>query len=467
MASPGFVTHVDASRRSVAWLVAIYVLAFQLVGGLAGTIFIQLWDPANTLLVNPLGYFVRYGLPVGAISLAIFLKLYFSHANVVAKALSIRPLSRLDEPRLVRIAEEQCIALGIRKPRFGIIEVPQPNALAVGEGPDRGMIAVTRGLLDLLDDEELATVLAHEASHIRNGDTRILAANHALMRTAVLLQVNNPLRFEDWRQLIIPLLLPPFMLILLMSGFITMCSMKLAREARRGINLARDFIADADAVRVTHFPDALASALRKLEGRGAFPSSGAFEDILFEGRSSGDGGSHPDVSQRLAAITHHAGSMMDPGRHRRDTRAPMRAAAGSFGRKGLVSAPTAAGFATMPPVPAATSIRREKPETIANEKLLWMWLTDRQGYRAHTAAMTDYYEWRESDDRNIFGIRPELRIPVAMAFAFLLVFHWPSDGDYRTFAYKFSPSYWADIGVKMNNGPFCSGPSYPDGKCPQ
>lgn len=465
MASLGFVTHVEDSRRAVAWLVAAYVLAFELVGGLAGTIFIQLWDPANTLLVNPIGYFVRYGLPVGAIALAIFLKLYFSHAEAVTKALSVYSPSRISEARFLRIAEEQCVALGIRTPRFGIIEVPQPNALALGEGPDRGMIAVTRGLLDLLDDEELAAVIAHEASHIRNGDTRMLAANHAMMRTAVLLQVNNPLRFEDWRQLIIPLFLPPFMLILLMSGFITMCSMKLAREARRGINLSRDFIADADAVRVTHFPDALTSALRKMADRGAFPQSAAFEDLLFEGRSSGDGGSHPDINERLAAITRLSGEMMGTARVRRDTRAPLQRTAGGFGRRGLATDSTA----TSPPTPVAmpAPAHREKPPAIANEKLLWMWLTDRQGYKAHTGAMTDYYEWRENDDRNIFGIRPELRIPVAMAFAFLLVFHWPNDGDYRTFAYKFSPSYWADIGVKMNStSTFCSGPSYPDGKCP-
>jgi len=51
------------------------------------------------------------------------------------------------------------------------------------------LIAVTRGLLDTLDDDELAAVLAHEASHIRHGDTKLLAANHALMRTAVVLQM--------------------------------------------------------------------------------------------------------------------------------------------------------------------------------------------------------------------------------------------------------------------------------------
>ncbi len=474
MAATGFVTHVSEARRSTLWLIAAYVVSFQMIGGLALMLVMPLWDPERMLLSNPIGYFARYGLPMALVALALFAWLYRSHSKVVARVLQIEDASRITDVRFIRIAEEQCIAQGVRAPRFGIIEVPQPNALAVGTGPQQTLIAVTRGLLDHLDDEELAAVLAHEVAHIRNGDTQVLAANHALMRTAVLLQVNNALRFDDWRQLAIPLLLPPFMVMMLASGFITMCSMKLAREARRGINLSRDFEADAAAVRATHYPDALISALHKLGGRGGFANSDIYEDILFEGRSAGDGGSHPDASARIEALHRIAGKMIDVGRVRRDTRnigmasggAGIRRPLGGFGRRGLDPAAVLARHATgldIPPPPPPRE--RVKPPELNNDEVLKLMFTDFAAWKRHNALCTDYYEWRESDDRNFLGLKPELRIPVAACFAFLLVIYWPANGDVKALAYRFSPTAWADFGAGVHGGPTCTGPSYPDGKC--
>lgn len=461
MAATGFVTHVKQARRATVWLVLAYIVAFELIGGLALMIFQPLWDPSHILLADPIGYFARYGLPMAVVALGVFAWLYNAHARVVARALNIADASRIKDARFIRIAEEQCIAQGISNPRFGVIEKPQPNALAVGTGPRHGLIAVTRGLLDHLDDEELAAVIAHEVAHIRAGDTQVLAANHALMRTAVLMQVNNALRFDDWRALAIPLLLPPFMVIILLSGFITMCCMKLAREARRGINLSRDFAADAAAVRATHFPDALISALHKLGGRGAFANSDVYEDILFEGRSAGDGGSHPDVSERIEALHRLAGSMIDVSRVRRDTRnldmasggTAIRAPLAGFGRRGLDAASVLARQGEkMDVVSAPPRAAPIKPPQINNDQLLKMMFTDFAGWKRHVALCTDYYEWRESDDRNFLGLKPELRIPVAACFAFLLVIYWPSNGDYAKMAYRFSPTAFADMGAEIQNG---------------
>src|SRR5215212_5328126 len=122
MAEAGFVSHARAARRNVAWMVAAYILAFEMVGGLAATLFIDIWDPTNTLLANPLGYLAHYGVPMGLIAAAVFFLLYLRHAEAVGKALAIEPVSASSEGRFVAIAEQQCIAQGIRKPRFGIIE---------------------------------------------------------------------------------------------------------------------------------------------------------------------------------------------------------------------------------------------------------------------------------------------------------------------------------------------------------
>jgi heat shock protein HtpX len=461
MAAIGYVTHAAQNRKRLWQVLGLYVLAIQMIGGLVAMLVLMMFDPAHMLLVDPIGYFLRYGIPMTLIGAALFWWIYSGHADAVAKKLTIVNPSRIDEPRFVNIAEVQCIALGVRLPRFGIIEVPQPNALAVGEGPSRGLIAVTRGLLDQLDDDELAAVIAHQAAHIRNGDTEVLAANYALMRTAVLLQINNALRFEDWRQLLIPILFPPMLLIMTLSGMITMASMSMARMARRAIKLSRFHICDGEAIRATHRPDALHSALVKIGGKGAFAGSEAFDDLLFDGRSDGDGGTHPPLVERLEMIGRLSRDLMQPGRARLDTRAPeLRTAMASsgFGRR---YAPD-----QFKPVAPPEEKPRRKPRVLNQDELLKMMLTDWKQYKAYQAAIIDYYEWRESDDRNFLGLKPEMRIPLLAATAFIAVLWWPGDGNWQTFAHRLSPAFFSDV-MGMTHGTFCSGPSYPDGKCPE
>lgn len=459
MAAIGYVTLVAENRKRLIEVLGLYVLAFEMIGGVAATVVLMVTDPAHMLLVDPLGYFLRYGIPMAVIAGLLFYYIYQGHAGAVEKTLAVVNPSRLDEPRFVTIAERECIALGIRVPRFGIIEVPQPNALAVGEGPARGLIAVTRGLLDQLDDDELAVVIAHQASHIRNGDTQVLAANHALMRTAVLLQVNNALRFEDWKQLLIPLVFPPMLLIMLLSGMITMASMGIARMARRSIKLARFHIADAEAVRITHRPDALHSALAKIGGKGAFTGSYAFDDLLFDGRSDNDGGTHPAVLERLETIARLGKELMQPGRPRRDTRAEDLRPADSrpvFGRR-----LDAARFRPVAPPPAE---KPRKPRQLSQEELLKLLLTDWKTYKQYISACNHYYEWRESDQRNFLGLKPEMRIPVAAVCTFILAFYWPADGNWQRFAHRLSPGFFSEV-LGPSSGTFSCAAGQTDSNC--
>jgi heat shock protein HtpX len=450
----GYITHAARNQRFTAWLVLGYVLAFELVGAFALTMLLLLFDEEHTILSNPLGYAVRYALPLAGFSAFLFWRLYRGHAKAVAEELAVRIVSRQDEPRFVAIAEEACATLGVRLPRFGILEAPEPNAVTVGEGPNNGLIAVTRGLLEQLDDDELAAVLAHEASHVRQGDTKLLAANHALMRTAVLLQTHNPLRLEDWRQMIIPLLMPPMLLIMLAGSAATMFSMQLARAARRGLKLGRDHGADGEAIRVTHFPEALISALTKVGGNGAFAGSYRVEGMLFDGPADHEGGSHPAVQDRLNAIAKLGRGLMDPRRLRRDTRGPARA---HFGRNRAAASIDARYDREGRPT--------EQPPTGTLRMLTW-YFTDRAAYREWQRACIAWYEWRVSDQRNAIGLTPKMVIPVAAVATFLLIFHWPADGDFSKFAAKFRPDAMVDLARQVNSGPFCEGPSYKDGKCP-
>jgi Zn-dependent protease with chaperone function len=453
----GYVTHAAQNRRRVARYVLGYIAAFQLIGAFALTVPLLVVDPLHTIVSDPGGYALRYALPLALVSGLIFRHIYLAHADAVRVMVEIREVTRADEPRFVSIAEEQCTALGVRAPHFGVIDEDAPNALTVGQGPARGLIAVTRGLLELLDDDELAAVLAHEASHIRNGDTKVLSANYALMRTAVALQVNNPLRLEDWRQMILPLAFPPMLPVLIAGSAATKLAMRLAFAARREVKLTRDHIADGEAVRMTHFPEALLSALGKVGGRGEFRGSHRVEALLFDGPSDHEGGTHPPVAERIDAITTLGRELMDPARIRRDTRELMRSRP-HFGLRGK-AAPAQGSRCDRYGRPL------EKPAT-PNLALTLMQFTDPPAYRQWRDSCWAWYEWRATDTRNALGMTPQMLIPVAAVTAFLFVFHWPTDNDPRKFAATFNPALMAQtFDMVRVGGTFCEGPSYPDGNC--
>jgi Zn-dependent protease with chaperone function len=452
----GYVSHASKSRRFAGMLFVLYLLAFELVGTAALTLLLLILDPAHTILTDPWAYTLRYALPLALMSGLMFVALYRSHAKAVTRALDIRIVTRAEELRFVTIAEQACTTLGVRFPRFGIIEAPGLNALTVGAGPSAGLMVTTRGLLNRLDDDELAAVFAHEASHIRQGDTRILAINHALMRTAVLWQLNNPLRIEQWQQLLLLVLIPPMLILLLAGGLVTMISLELARFARRGIKLSRDHVADGEAVRATHFPEALMSALRKVSGRSAFPGSRRFEGLLFDGPADREGGTHPAIDERLKWIAKLGGELMDGARQRRDTRSGVRPAFGVTARQ--------PSRATLYPTDGEGRPLQQPPTPTL--RLLALRLTDPDAYRQWREATISWWEWRASDRRNLLGITYKMAIPVAVACVFSLVFWWPRDNDAVKFADTFSPAAFVRVVQMTNSGPDCFGPSYPDGICP-
>jgi len=455
MAVHGYVTHAAHNRRYTSLLVLGYVLAFEVIGAFALIMPLLYWDYEHTILSNPAGYAIRYALPIGVVAALTFWWIYRGHAKAVTHALGVQIVTRRDEPRFVQIAEEQCTALGVRLPRFGIIEASEPNAVTVGEGPTRGLIAVTRGLLDRLDDDELAAVLAHEASHIRHGDTKLHAANHALMRTAIIMYVNNPVRMEDWRQILLGVIVPPMMLLMLIGNITTWFCIQLSRAARRGLKLGRDHVADGEAIRVTHFPEALISAIEKVGGRGAFMGSHRIDGMLFDGKANHEGGSHPAIEDRLDAIRTLGGELMNPARQRRDTRAPAQA---KFGRRPHGGAIVSAAY----PLDAfGVPLERPRPPT---RDLLWVLLTDRPLYIEWHNATVAWAESQLSQRRNVLGLAPKLLLPFVAAFAVMFYLYWPKDGNLSQLAKLMNPVGMVDF-ARQISGTFCMGPSYPDGKC--
>ena len=128
------------------------------------------------------------GLIIGAVlALAIVGGTYWFSDKLAVAAARAKPVSREEAPRLYEIVEDLARRDGIQMPRLYVSPEAQPNAFATGRGPNHAVVAVTQGILQVLDDDELRGVLAHELSHVRNRDILIgsVAAAVALMITFV------------------------------------------------------------------------------------------------------------------------------------------------------------------------------------------------------------------------------------------------------------------------------------------
>ena len=225
----------------------------------------------NADIVN--GYFVST-IPwvIGGVGIW-FLIAYFSNTAMIKQATGARPLSRRDNPRVYNIVENLCMTCGMDMPQINIIDDPQLNAFASGIDRKSYTVTVTTGLLQLLDDDELAGVIAHELTHIRNRDTRLLIISiifvgiiSAIMSIVVRMMYHamwfgggNSRDNEKGNGL--------SMLVVMLIGLV--CSAVayfFTLLTRFAISRKREYMADAGGAELCGNPLALASALRKISG---------------------------------------------------------------------------------------------------------------------------------------------------------------------------------------------------------
>jgi len=427
----GFIAHAQENRQKALLYVAIYCLTFMPIALLGLAIFPVIIGQASTLLFNPALYVVT-ALPLAiCIILLLLAKGFFGIQRDIKDHLKIKRADTARERRFVQIGEEQAIAQGLRNPVFGIIETPARNAVSIGGLPGQNMIAVTRGLLTDLDDDEVAAVIAHEMAHFRLGDTNMLTLNHALKFTALWLQTSNPIKpdihvhTKYQGHFVLGIFFPVFLLALAIGGFMTWIAWKATKRADALVRSSRDFVADTEAVRVTHFPESLESAIAKCEGRGYFEGAEKFEALLFSGSPSSAGGTHPSLDERKKSLRSVAGMTYFEGRKRRDTRrvqaaafAPQLSSAG-FGRRGMERAATreqAASFAK------ANARKKELPREPGSWQL-YAAVFDRKMYRQWQRDMFDQLAWREDDDRNFLGATPEATLWLVGCFILSILFY--------------------------------------------
>jgi heat shock protein HtpX len=188
----------------------------------------------------------------------------FQYFVAGSEALSIAgaiPIQKQDNPRLYRIVENLCITTGTPMPKIYIINDPAPNAFATGRDPKHASVAATSGLLDLMDDDELEGVMAHELGHIRNYDIRVSMIVFGLV-VAVGFLADMLLRMSFFAPRRDSGGGNPVMLILGLAAMLI--APLVASMVQLAISRQREYLADATGALTTRHPEALASALHKL-----------------------------------------------------------------------------------------------------------------------------------------------------------------------------------------------------------
>lgn len=254
---------------------------------------------------------------------------WFAHQKIIDLVTGAKRTTREAEPRLWNLLENLCISRGLTMPSLRIIETQARNAFASGLTRERYAVTVTRGLMDALNDAELEAVLAHELTHIRNGDARlaVIAAVFAGILSLIPEVVMRSFRVRRAGRIAgrssssssssssrrgggsPALAIVAVVLILLVWA--------LAVALRFALSRNREFLADAGAVELTKNPDAMITALRKVERHSDLPEvPDQVRAMFLDDQKNAKGGSlwatHPSMQSRIDALVRFAGGR-DPG----------------------------------------------------------------------------------------------------------------------------------------------------------
>jgi heat shock protein HtpX len=297
-----FRERIAVNRRNSLLLIAAFLAFVAVFGYVIGWAWIG--DPAGALFGLGLAFVI------GVIS---GLATYYGGASLVLATSRAREITH-DAPVLFNVVEEMTIAAGLPMPKVYIIEDSAPNAFATGRDPDHASVAVTSGLLEKLNRDELQGVIAHEMSHVGNFDIRYAMLVGVLVGTTVLISdfFLRGLWFGGggrgrggggggYAQLI--MLAIAIVLAILAPLFARLLQLSISRQ--------REYLADASAVRLTRNPKGLADALQKISGdREVLEAANRATAHLyivnpvkrFEKRAKGLFSTHPPIEERIQIL---------------------------------------------------------------------------------------------------------------------------------------------------------------------
>ena len=324
MAAYGLYTHIQSNkRRSAALLIGLFFLVYLMV--YAGALLaeaITTSAPLGSLMRNAVTP-ALYAAPWATVGTVIWIFIaYRFHQSMIDAVTGGHAVTRDEAPRLYNLMENLCISRGITMPKLKVVDDDSLNAFATGLNDKQYSITVTRGLVDRLDDAELEAVLGHELTHIRNGDVRMLViavviagAISFFAELFFRLMFQGGMRFgrgssssdSKGKGAIIAILIAVALIVL---------AWVLSIVIRFALSRQREYLADAGSIELTKNPDAMISALRKIEGRGELASANsAVMEMCIDNPRVGFSNvfdTHPSIDKRVAAIVQFAGGH-DPG----------------------------------------------------------------------------------------------------------------------------------------------------------
>jgi heat shock protein HtpX len=260
------------------------------------------------LLATLSGLFVAIGFLIGGSSTALLFLFfaalmnmgsYFFSDKLALKMSGAKPISESEAPRLYQIVRDLCTRADLPMPRLYTIPVDQPNAFATGRNPKHSAVAVTRGITQLLSEDELRGVLSHELAHVKHRDILITSVA-ATIGAAITYLGYMLLWFGDDES---PLgLIGSLAMVLLAPLAATIIQLSISRQ--------REYAADAGGAELTGNPESLASALLRLEeGAKAMPMqvNQAAEPLYIVKPFSGKGfaklfSTHPPIEERVRRL---------------------------------------------------------------------------------------------------------------------------------------------------------------------
>jgi len=302
VARSSFYGQISANKRN-SFLMAAAVVAILCVLGFAIG-YAVIGTPAGGVFATGLA------LAVGSIS---GIGAYFSGDKLVLAVSGARQIDETEAPQLMNVVREMAIAANVPMPRVHIIDDTAPNAFATGRDPAHASIAITSGLLEKLDREELQGVIGHELSHVRNFDIRF-ALIVGVMVGAIAILADFFLRFTFWGGVtgrrsssreggngIQAIILVVAIVLAILAPIIS-------RFIQLAVSRQREYLADASSVELTRNPYGLERALAKISGdqevlevanRGTQHMYFTNPIKKFEARSSGLMSTHPPILDRI------------------------------------------------------------------------------------------------------------------------------------------------------------------------
>jgi len=303
------------NRKSILLLMAFPILVLVMVFAFVYFMNIQEEGPAP---ISVVWYsFVEY-IPWTLVIVAVwFVIAYFSNAAMINSAAKSKTLTRKDNMRVYNLTENLCMSVGMTMPKLRIMESSALNAFASGINKKKFTVTLTRGIIDTLDDEELEGVIAHELTHIRNNDVKLLIVSiifvgifsfvvQVAFRSIIYSSLTSGRRRDNGKGGSAVMIV---ILVLALLAYFLSLLFKLSLSRKR------EYLADSGAVEMTRNSLGLASALEKISGNhhvDQVKSDDVQELFIENSPEKGKGGflnkiksffsTHPPIDKRIAYL---------------------------------------------------------------------------------------------------------------------------------------------------------------------